>query len=160
MVRDDDLVGIVVGKQSTDQGVGVGVLLDAAFLEAVELFAGLAVEVFAVDDEQAFFDVGVVLEQRGRLEGGERFAAAGGVPDVAIAAVLLDALHNGLDRVDLIGPHHQQLLFAGDEDHVAADHLAESALRKEGLGEIVEVGDLLVVLGRQTRRWAESARRR
>ena len=89
---DDDLVGVVVGEQAADEGGGVGVFLDAAFLEAVELLAGLAVEVLAVHDEEAFLDVGVVLEQRGGLEGGERLAAAGGVPDVAVAAVLVDAV--------------------------------------------------------------------
>ncbi len=96
MVRDDDLVGVVVGEQAADEGAGVGVLLDAAFLEAVELLAGLAVEVLAVDDEEALLDVRVVLEQRGGLEGGERLAAAGGVPDVAVAAVLLDAVDDAL----------------------------------------------------------------
>ena len=53
---DDDLVGGVVGEQAADERAGVGVLLDAAFLEAVELLAGLAVEVLAVDDEEALFD--------------------------------------------------------------------------------------------------------
>ena len=55
---DDDLVGVVVGEQTADEGGGVGVFFDAAFLEAVELFAGLAVEVFAVHDEEALVDVG------------------------------------------------------------------------------------------------------
>ena len=86
---DDDLVGVVVGKQPADEGSGVGVLLDATFLEAVELLAGLAVEVLAVDDEEALLDGRVVLQQRGGLEAGERLAAAGGVPDVAVAAVLV-----------------------------------------------------------------------
>ena len=92
---------------------------------------------------------GLVLEQRGGLEGGERLAAAGGVPDVAVAAVLVDAVDDGLDGVDLVRPHHQQLLLAGDEHHVAADHLAERAFGEELLGEVVEVGDLVVVLGRE-----------
>ena len=52
-----------------------------------------------------------------------------------------------LDGVDLVRPHHQQLLLAGDEDHVAADHLAERALGEELVGEVVEVRDLGVVLG-------------
>ena len=95
---DDDLVGVVVGEQAADEGGGVGVFLDAAFLELVELLAGLAVEVLAVHDEEALVDVGVVLEQRGGLEGGERLAAAGGVPDVAVAAVLVDAVDDGLAR--------------------------------------------------------------
>ena len=61
---DDDLVGVVVGEQPAHQGLGVGVLLEAAFLEAVEFVARLAVEALAVDHEQAFLDVRVVLEQR------------------------------------------------------------------------------------------------
>ena len=131
MVRDDDLVGVVVGEETAHEGGGVGVFLDAAFLESVELLARLPVEVLAVHDEEAFLDVGVVLEQGGGLEGGERLAAAGGVPDVAVAAVLVDAVHDGLDRVDLIRAHHQQLLLAGDEHHVAADHLAQRAFGEE-----------------------------
>ena len=159
MVHDDDLVGVVVGEQTAHEGGGVGVFLDAAFLEFVELLARLPVEVLAVHDEEAFLDVGVVLEEGGGLEGGERLAAAGGVPDVAVAAVLVDALHNVLHRIDLIRPHHQQLLLAGNEHHVAADRLAEGAFGEELLGEAVEVGDLLVVLRPRTDRWAESALR-
>jgi hypothetical protein len=55
---DDDLVRVVLGQQAADEGGGVGVFLDAAFLELVELLAGLAVEVLAVHDEEAFVDVG------------------------------------------------------------------------------------------------------
>ena len=69
------------------------------------------------------------------------------MPDVAVAAVLVDAVHDGLDGVDLIRAHHHQLLLAGDQHHVAADHLAQGAFGEEGFGEAVEVGDLLVVLG-------------
>ena len=103
--------------------------------------------------------VGVGLEQRGGLEAGERLAAAGGVPDVAVAEVLIDALDDVLDGVDLVRPHHQQLLLAGDEDHVAADHLAERAFGEKGIGEVVEPVDLGVVGARRAGRWAESARR-
>ena len=71
---DDDLVGVVVGEEALDEGVGVGVFLDAVFLKLVELLAGLAVEVLAIDDEEAFVDVGVVLEEGGGLEGGEGLA--------------------------------------------------------------------------------------
>jgi len=144
---DDDLVGVVVREQAAHQGFGVGVLFDAAFLKAVEFLARLPVEVFAVDHEQAFVDVGVVFEQRGRLERGERLARAGGVPDVAVAAVLVDAVHDGLDGIDLVGPHHQELLLAGHQHHVAADHFAERAFGEEFGGEGVELGDLFVVGG-------------
>ena len=144
---DDDLVGVVVRDEAADERGGVGVFFDAAFLKAVELFAGLAVQVLAVDDEEALVDVGVELEQRGGLEGGEGLARAGGVPDVAVAAVLADALVDGLDGIDLVGAHHEHLLLGGDQDHVAADGRAESALGQEGLGEVAEVSDLGVVFG-------------
>ena len=48
---DDDLVGVVGGEEAADKGVGVGVFLDAVLLKLVELLAGLAVEVLAVDDK-------------------------------------------------------------------------------------------------------------
>ncbi len=147
--RDDDLVGVIFRKQTSHEGRSVGVFLDAAFLEAVELFPCLAVEILAVHDEDAFLDAVVLLEQRGSLEGGERLAAAGRVPDVSVAAVVVDALHNLLHGIDLIGPHDHQLLFADHEDHVAADGSAEVAFFKESLREGVEVGDLLVVLVRE-----------
>jgi hypothetical protein len=142
---DDDLVGVVVGEQAAHQGFGVGVFLDAAFLKLVEFLPRLPVEVFAIHHEQAFVDVRVVLEQGGGFERGERLAAAGGVPDVAVAAALVDALDNRLDGIDLIRPHHHQLLLAGHQHHVAADHLAQRAFGEEGVGEAVQMGDLAVV---------------
>ncbi len=138
-----------------DERSGVGVFLDAVLLEPVELLAGLAVEVLAIDDEQALVDALVGLEERRGLEGGERLARAGRVPDVAVAAVLIDAVDDGLDGVDLIRAHHQELLLARDEDHVLADHLAERAFGEEPIGEVVEVGDLGVVLGRELVDWKE-----
>ena len=74
--RDDDLVGVVFRKQTAHEGGSVGVFLDTAFLKAVELFPCLAVEVFAVHDEDAFVDAVILFEQRGSLEGGQRLAAA------------------------------------------------------------------------------------
>ena len=70
-------------------------------------------------------------------------------PDVAVAAVLVDAVDDGLDGVDLVRAHHHELLLARDEDHVFADHLAKRALGEEPIGEVVEVGDLRVVLDRE-----------
>ena len=144
--RDDDLVGVVLGKEATHEGGGVGVLLDAAFLESVEFLAGLPVEILAVDDKEAFLDVGVVLQQGRGLERGEGLAAAGGVPDEAVAAVFVDAGDEVLHRIDLIRTHHQQLLLARDQHHVAADGGAKGAFHEEGRGEVIEVGDLLVRL--------------
>ncbi|MCY1351957.1 hypothetical protein D9M68_680850 [compost metagenome] len=68
------------------------------------------------------------------------------MPDVAVAAVLVDALHDGFDGIDLVRPHHQQPLFAGHQHHVAADHLAQGALGQELLSKAIKLRDLLVVL--------------
>ena len=139
---DDDLVGIVVRQQTAHQTGGVGVFFDAVFLESVELFTGLAVQVFAVHHKEACLNVGVVFKQRGRFERGKRFTAARGVPDVAVARVVVNAVHDGLDGVHLIGTHHEQLLLARHQDHVAADGFAQRAFGQELLGEVIEVVDL------------------
>ena len=60
--RDDDLVRVVVGLEAADKRRGVGVFLDAVLLEPVELLAGLAVKVLAVDYEQTLVDALVGLE--------------------------------------------------------------------------------------------------
>jgi hypothetical protein len=52
-----------------------------------------------------------------------------------------------LDGIDLVGAHHHELLLAGDEDHVAADHgWPRVHLTRKVSAKLVEVGDLLVVL--------------
>lgn len=71
--------------------------------------------------DRALFDLAIDSKLRGC--GGQRLAAAGGMPDVAIAAVLRDGFDNGLHRVDLIRLHHQELLLACDQNHIAADGL-------------------------------------
>ncbi len=109
---DDDLVGVVLRQQAAHEGGGVGVFFDAAFLELVEFLARLAVEVFAIHDKDALVDVVVFLEQGGSLEGGECLAAASGVPDVAVAVVFGYALDQVLHGIDLIRPHHHELLLA------------------------------------------------
>ena len=143
---NDHLVGIIIGEQPMNKGFSIGVLFDAPLLKLVELLPRLPVEVFAVYHKEAFVDIRVILEQRGCLEGGECFAAAGGVPDVAVAAVLVNALDDSLDSIYLVRTHHHQLLLAGHQHHVAADHFAKGAFGEELFGEAVEMGDLLVVL--------------
>ena len=142
---NDHLIGIIIREQPLHQAVGVGVLFDTVLLKPVELLPRLPVEVFAVNNKEAFVDIRVILEQGGCLEGGERLAAAGGVPDVAVAAVLVNALHDGLDGIDLIGAHHHQLLLAGYEYHITTDHFAQRAFGEELFGKAVEMSDLLVV---------------
>ena len=48
---DDDLVGVIVREQPPHESTGVGVFLDAPFLKAVELLAGLPVEILAIHNE-------------------------------------------------------------------------------------------------------------
>lgn len=72
--------------------------------KVVDGVAGLAVQVLAVHDEEALFYAQVGLQQRGGFEARERLAATGGVPDVAVAEVLFDALDDVLDGVDLVRP--------------------------------------------------------
>ena len=67
------------------------------------------------------------------------------MPDIAVAAVLVNAVNDSLDGVDLVRAHHHQLLFAGDQHHVAADHLAQVAFDEEYFGEALQMGDLLVI---------------
>ena len=89
----------------------------------------------------------VVFLQQGRcLEGSQRFAAAGGVPDVAIAVIFVNALHDVLYRIDLVRPHDHELLLARQQHHVTADGAAKVALFQEGVSELVELGDLAVAL--------------
>ena len=142
---NDNFVCDVVGEQPADKGFGVGVLFDAAFLEAVELFTGLPVEVFSVHHEQALLNVGVILQERRGFERRQRLAAPGCVPDVTVSAVLLDAIDNRLNRVDLIRAHHKQLLLARDQHHVTADHLPKSTFRQKFRGKLIEVRDLPIV---------------
>ena len=142
---NDYFIGVVIGEQPLHQGFGIGIFFDAVLLKAVEFLSRLPVEIFAVYHEKTFVNIRIILEQGGCLEGGECFAAAGGVPDVTVAAVLVNALHDGLDSIDLVRPHHHQLLLAGHKHHVAADHFAQSAFSQKLLGEAVEMGDLLVV---------------
>lgn len=73
-----------------------------------------AVEVLAVHHEDAFVDRRVRLEQRRCLEAGERLAAASGVPDVAVAQILVDAFDDVLDRVDLVGSRRSARSRAAD----------------------------------------------
>lgn len=108
-------------------------------MKTVEFLPGLAVEVFSVNNENAFLDIRIVFEEGGGLETREGFAAPGGVPDEAVPIVLVDAIHDGLYGIDLVRPHHQEFLLTLYKHHVAADHLAEHAFSKELLGEFLQV---------------------
>ncbi len=68
------------------------------------------------------------------------------MPDETVATVIVNALHQILHRIDLIRAHHEQLLLAGDEHHIAADGLAQRAFHEEGRSEVIQVGDLRICL--------------
>ena len=152
---DNDLVRIVVGLEAADKRLGVGVFLNAIFLKPVELLSGLAVQILAVNDEKAFVDALVVFEQCGGLEGGQGLARTSRMPDIAVTAVLVDAVDYGPDSIDLIRAHHQELLLGRYENHVPADHMAKCAFGEEPFGEVVQVSDLGVVFGRELVDWKE-----
>ena len=59
----------------------------------------------------------------------------------------MNAIDNRPHRINLIGAHDHQLLLAGDQHHVAAEHFAQGAFSEKLLGEGVEVGDFAVVFG-------------
>ena len=82
--RDDDLIRVVVGFETVDERSGIGVFFDAVRLELIELIARLAVEILAIDDEQALVYVVVALKECRGLEGSKRLARAGRVPDIAV----------------------------------------------------------------------------
>jgi len=81
------------------------------------------------------------------------------MPDVPVATVLMDAFDNRLDGVDLVRPHHHQLLFAGDEHHVAADHLAEGALLENFSAKVSRWTILLLSWPRTGKRAGTAPRR-
>ena len=124
----DHLVRIVLGKQTAHEGSGVGVLLNAAFLKLVEFLAGLAVEILTVNNKEAFVNVRVVLQERRSLKRREGLSAPCGMPNEAVATVLVDTFHNILHRIHLVRSHHEQLLFAGDEHHVPTNGLTQRTL--------------------------------
>jgi hypothetical protein len=144
--RNDDFVGVVFGKHPIHQHTGADIFLNAVWLEPVELIARLGIQVFAINDEEHFLDGRIVLEQGGRLEAGQRLTAPCGVPNVPVPAVLVDAADDVADGIDLVRPHHENLLLGLHKDHVATDHLAQVALGEKLLSKVVKVRDLCIVL--------------
>ena len=115
MVHDDDLVGLVVRQQAADQR---SVLVFSSTQPSWKRLNSSRVcrsRSLRSTTKRHFSMSGLSLSRVEALKRGERLAAASGVPDVAVADVLLDAVDDVLYGVDLVGPHHQQLLLASDE---------------------------------------------
>ena len=138
--RNNYFIGIIVRQHPANQCFRIGVLLDAIFLKLIELLAGLTIQVFSIHDEQTFVDIRIVFHQGGSLERSERLTAARRMPDIAVSAVLMHAIHNRLYGINLIRTHNQQLLLARDQYHIKAYHLAEFTFGKHGTRKGVEIG--------------------
>ena len=120
----NDFICIVSALQATYQRCCVGVLLHAAFLELIELVTSLLIEVFAINDKDAFLDVGVELQKSGSLEAGECLTAAGGVPDETVSAIFCYRVNDALYRIYLIWAHHKNLPFCLDQHQISAQETA------------------------------------
>ena len=66
------------------------------------------------------------------------------MPDIAVAAILVDTFNNGLDRIDLVGAHDEDFLLALHQDHIAADQAAQAALFEKVVGKVVQVPNFVV----------------
>ena len=148
----NDDAGVGVLQLALEHGGG-GVAVGGALLEAVVFLHGLVVQVLAVHHKENLVYVGQLAGQTGGLEGGQRLAAAGGVPDVAAALLGTvgfvvvgngDAVEDALGGGDLVGPHdHEHIL--GGEDAVPGQDVEQGVPSKEGAGKVHQIGQDLVL---------------
>ncbi len=57
----NNLIRVIIGKKPVNQGTCVGIFFNTPFLEPIELLPRLPIKVFAVYNENAFFNVGVIF---------------------------------------------------------------------------------------------------
>jgi len=122
-------------------------------LEAVVLFDRLVIEVFSVNHEKDLVDVGKLGGKLRGLEGGERFTAARGMPNIAarlngagrlIVCGYLDTGKDALRSSDLVGTHNKELVF-GCKDAVLCEDIQQGLFSEEGLGKVHKVSNRLVL---------------
>lgn len=147
--NDSCIVILQLALQNRRGGVAVG----STLFKAVIFLHRLIVQILAVHDKKHLVDV---IQFRGKLrrfEGSQRFAAAGGVPDVPAAcygAVFLiivgdlNAVQNALGGDDLIWPHHQQHIFRRKYT-VAGKDIQNGVFAEKGLGKVHKIGDNAVI---------------
>ena len=149
--RNDDMAVLVLKLFFEDRRAGVGVC--RALFKTVVFLHGLIVEVFAVHNKQNLVDIGQCRGETCGLEGGQRFAAPRGVPDVAAArdaAVFLiivcnfDAVENPLGCRNLIRAHDEKQILGG-ENAIARQNIENRMAGEKGLGKVDEVGNDAVV---------------
>ena len=148
----NDDFGVIIFKLALQDCRG-GIAVRRALLKAVVFLHRLVVQVLAVNDEQHLVDV---VQLGGKLrcfERGQRFAAAGGVPDVPAArygAVFLvvvgdlNAVQNALGGDNLVGAHDQQHVFCC-EHAVTGEDVQNGVLAEKGLGKVHKVGENAVI---------------
>lgn len=144
----DDDSGFRVAKlfgENSDRGISVG----CAFLKAVVLADCLIVEVLSVDNKEDLVDVGKLCCQLGRLEGSERLAGSGRMPDIAatidgtgLLVVVSDLylLKDAFCSRNLVGAHHKQQLFRGEHAEAGKD-VEQSVLAEKRRSKINQVSD-------------------
>ena len=161
ILPDEDRQLLNGGHQNAGLGIfqlpledgGVGIAVGRPLFKTVILLHGLVVQVLAVHHEENLVDVWQLAGQLSRLEGGQGFAAARGVPDVSpclqgspllVLGGDLDAVQDPLGGGDLVGAHHQQQFLRG-EHAVAGEEVEQGVLGEKGLGEVHQVRNHLVV---------------
>ena len=118
-------------------------------MKPIKFFPRLPIQVFAIHHKQALFNIRVILQQRRSLKRSQGFTAARRMPDITIAAVLVNALHDRLNRINLIGTHHHQLLLTGHQHHIPADHLPQGTLHQKRFRKVIQIANFPIVFPRK-----------
>ena len=148
---DDDLV--VVFFQIALEACRAVRSVHAVGRKALVFLHGLVVQILAVHHKKHLVYEVQLGGQTRRLEAGQRFARARGVPNEAAALQLAPVLglvaaanlpQNALGGGNLVGAHHQQRV-AGVKNRITQQHLEQRVFLKERGREILQVLDQAVV---------------
>ena len=150
---DDDSAVRILQLALQDGGVGVGV--GRTFFKAVVLLHGLVVQVLAVNHKQHLVYFRHLGGNLGSLEGSQRLAASGSVPDISSgrygAEFLLivggnqNALEDLLRSGNLVRAHNQQLLL-GCKYAESRQDIKQGVLGEEGGSKVHQIIDGIVLL--------------
>ena len=139
--EDDFLIGV----EAFDKFVGVISPVHCTRFESLVFALGLGVQVVTVHYEEDLVDAVQLGNQLGSLEGCERLARTGGVPDVAVLVCVLDTVQDLFYCIILVRTKHHQALVPFMKDNVLAEHLAQGAFVEEVRSELAQVIDRFVV---------------